>query len=406
MASGSGEVSVFSTAEVAEPEPVAAAAVWVPGNGPSRIELDADIPAGVVRWFDVSRSASVEGLLERLESHCPGLEPEMLQELLALDELPQSCGWDGGAIRLASTFGIYPAGGRDGADWARAGQSSPNAVYQAVELLSGGSWLITKWHDPCLYCGSVLVEPMSEAIGKERLLDAVAKRWIATRCQRAGDLGVLMMRELAMTYAPAYRSFRTALEEWEMRLYGFGDVGGRAAPDRSDAASADLDGSADPEIELRDLWGARARFRDWLSPLNVSGLQNDLEKAWLPAEDKEAVKDLDNRIDKALDGLRRLGDTLRGSFQLLHIQKSEAQREHRERLQRRIEVIATVFLVPTLVVGFFGANTWVPGEHEQSGLEGMVIAMIALTLLVMAILWVTQRWHDAKRVEWHSQRRR
>lgn len=387
MALGNGDGATSAAVGTLEADPIACATVWVAGRKPAAAALDADVPAGVVRWFDVSPSATLEPLFELLKSQCDGLEPEMLQELLILDDLPQGGNWNDGAIRLASTFGVYPMGAQDGSDWGRTGAPSPNAVYQAVELLAGDDWLITKWHDPCLYCGSTLVEPMADPVGKGGLIDAVAKCWLAAENPTAGDLGVMVMHELALTYAPAYRYFRTALEEWEMGLYGFGEEGKAAV---------------DPEIELRDLWGARARLRDWLSPLNVIGVNGDIDKAWLPAADHDQVKALDLRVDKALAGLRRLGDTLRSSFQLLHIQKSEAQREHRERLQRRVEIIATIFLVPTLVVGFFGANTWVPGEHRHSGLEGMVIAMVALTALVMVVLWVTQRRHEAKQVAWHK----
>jgi Mg2+ and Co2+ transporter CorA len=393
----SGEDARSSTVEALEPDQVAVGTVWIPGHKPAPVGLDIDLLPGVLRWFDVSACASLEALFERLEPHCNGLEPEMLQELLVLDDLPQGHEWNDGKIRLASTFGIYPQGGQSGAEWGLSGLPSPNAIYQAVELLAGDDWLITKWHDPCLYCGSALVATMSEPVGKDPLFDAVARRWVASRCQSAGDLGVMAMHELSLTYAPAYRAFRTALEEWEMRLYGLREQ-------NVDGNGSETEALSDPEVELRDLWGARARFRDWLTPLNVSGLNGDIEKAWLPAENHEEVKKVDERVDRALAGLRRLGDTLRSSFQLVHIQKAEAQREHRERLQRRVEIIATVFLVPTLVVGFFGANTWVPGEHRQSGLEGMVMAMVLLTLLVIAVLWATQRRHDAKQVAWHEKR--
>ena len=382
---GAGETPVAESRAQSGSDPLVGATVWVEGRSPEPVAPDGEAPSSGIRWFDVSTEASLEGLLELLETRCIGLEPEMLQDLLALDDVPQGDRWDGGSIRLASTFGIYPKDGDCGADWALS-DPSPDALYQPVELVAGDDWLITKWHEPCLYRGSALAEPIDCPIGKRDLIDAVAARWPASGSRSAGDLGVLVMYELALTYAPAYRAFRSALEDWEMNLYGFGDEGRQT--------------SFDPEGELRDLWGARARLREWLTPLNVSGLNGDLGKAWLPATDHAAVKEVDRHIDMTLDGLRQLGDTLRSSFQLLHIQKSEAQREHRERLQRRIERIATIFLVPTLVVGFFGANTWIPGEHKQAGLEGMIVVMVAATAIVMLVLWLTQKRHEAEHVEW------
>lgn len=64
---------------------------------------------------------------------------------------------------------------------------SAEAVYEAVEILAGDEWL--------------------------------AKRWIASGGGNAGDLGVLAMHELALTYAPTHRRFRAALEEWELELH-------------------------------------------------------------------------------------------------------------------------------------------------------------------------------------------
>lgn len=382
---GAGETPVADLKAQSGPDSLVSATVWVEGQRPKPGGPDGGMATSGIRWFDVSPGASLEGLLELLEPRCEGLEPEMLQDLLALDDLPQGDRWDGGSIRLASTFGIYPKDGDCGADWALS-DPSPDALYQPVELVAGADWLITIWHDPCLYCGSALAEPLDTPIGKAELIDSVAGRWSTSGARNAGDLGVLVMHELALTYVPAHRAFRAALEDWEMNLYGFGDDGRQT--------------SFDPEGELRDLWGARARLREWLTPLNVSGLNGDLGKAWLPAADHATVKDMDRHVDMTLDGLRQLGDTLRSSFQLLHIQKSEAQREHRERLQRRVERIATVFLVPTLVVGFFGANTWIPGEHKQAGLEGMVVVMVAATAIVMLVLWLTQKRHEAEHVEW------
>ncbi len=180
------------------------------------------------------------------------------------------------------------------------------------------------------------------------------------------------MSELALTYASTHRRFYADLEEWELRLYTSGDGG--------------FEISEQDERRLHDLWGARARLRDWLSPLNVPGLREDADKAWLPGADHNAVIGLDKRVDKALEALANLGKTLRSSFHLIHIKKIEAKRERDERLQRDIGFFATGLVVPTLVVGFYGANTWIPGEHRLWGFWGMIVVIIVATLAVMTLL--------------------
>jgi CorA-like Mg2+ transporter protein len=55
---------------------------------------------------------------------------------------------------------------------------------------------------------------------------------------------------------------------------------------------------------------------------------------------------------------------------------------HRDRIEsraRRIEVLAAVFLIPTLIVGFYGANTWLPGQQREWGFWVMVAVIVMLT---------------------------
>jgi hypothetical protein len=340
------------------------ATVWVAGREPQAWNLSAPPPPEGICWFDVEQSVDPRVLFEQLEPFCDGLRQDMLDDLLTPDEIPENRRWHDGTVRLASSFGVYPPEGRE-AGWGRGTAPSAGAVYQAVELLAGGGWLITRWHEPCLYCGSELRKNGMEAVEKDELIKDVTRRWKVNGGGNAGDLGVLAMHELALTYAPAHRQFRTALEAWELKLYGIG--------------SEAHDAMFDHERQLRELWGARARLRDWLNPLNVSGLSRDCDKAWLPVENHEEAREVDDRVDEALQELSDLGDMLRHSFQLMHIKMSDAQRAQHEERQRRLEFLGTILLVPTLIVGFYGANTWVPGDHRHWGFWVMVAAIAILT---------------------------
>jgi hypothetical protein len=368
------------------------ATVWLDGRRPQKCELDSPSLLSGVRWFDVSTSATVDETVDMLGSLCPGLEDAMLEDLLCRDEIPENRHWHGGAIRLASSFAVYAPEARGAGGLLPVYTPSAEAVYEAVEMLAGEDWLITRWHDACLFRGSKLLEDGLPPVSRDSLLAAVGKRWVAKDGGNAGDLGVLAMHELALTYAPTHRRFRAALEEWELDLH--------------EAVDGEQEVSEEDARRLRDLWGARARLRDWLNPLNVPGLRLDPEKAWLPAGDHEEVVAVDERIDKALSALAQLGDTLRSSFQLLHIKKSEAQRKRDEKLQWRVQMLATIFIVPTLIVGFYGANTWVPGEHRHWGFIAMVVAIVLFTGLVMALLWAEHRRQSASRSSTSSTTRR
>ena len=354
---------------------------WRSGRSPQEHDLGNPAPPDSIVWIDVLDGAEAPELMVALGPACSGLTYEMLDDLIDPDKEPVSRRWLGGAIRLVSTFAVYPCAERTAVGWGRKVTPSASVLYQPVEMLAGDGWLVTRWHKSCSYRGSDAEGAPRESVGKEDVMAAVAKRWAVADGGAAGDLGVLVLHELALTYAPAHRHFSAALEDWELRLYG-------VRPELRDRA---------PEQELTELWGARARLRDWLSPLNVAGLNLDLDKAWLPATDHTEVKAVDKRVDNALAELAILGDTLRSSFHLLHIKTSEDAREHHERMQRRIEYIATAFLVPTLIVGFFGANTWVPGEHRHWGLTLMLISMVVLTCIVVGVLLVTRRSRAPRR---------
>jgi hypothetical protein len=300
------------------------------------------------------------------------LEIQMLVDLLNPDEIPESRRWRNGDVRLASSFAVRPPEA-----WSENGPRlletpSADAVYEPVELLAGRDWLITRWHDGCHYRGANLIEHELPPIFRDEVRAAVTQRWVQCDRGNAGDLGVFVMNELALTYASTHRRFYADLEEWELRLYTSGDGG--------------MEISEQDERRLHDLWGARARLRDWLSPLNIPGLREDADKAWLPGADHGIVIGVDKRVDKALEALARLGETLRSSFHLIHIKKIEAKRERDERRQRDIGFLATGLVVPTLVVGFYGANTWIPGEHRLWGFGGMIVMMIVATLGMMVLL--------------------
>lgn len=134
-------------------------------------------------------------------------------------------------------------------------------------------------------------------------------------------------------------------------------------------------------------------FRKWLAPLNPPGVQKDISKAWLlGATDHALCSSVDNRIDRALDRGQELAATLRSSFNMLHGEIEEAARRRQARGQHQIEILAAVFLVPTLIVGFFGANTWLPGRSGSvTAFEIMVVALAVLTLGVVGFLVMSRR---------------
>lgn len=351
--------------------------VWPAGGGPQQVGIGQLHDAEGFPWFELSCGASeVATVLEALRDHCPGLTSEMLEDLLTPDDEPAGKTYSGSQIRLASSFSVSaerPEGKPERGTPQRAGI----LVFQPVELLAGDDWLITCWHPTRAFRGPRKVDDGPAGDATELHL-AIAGQWERGKRGNPGDLGVSIMHELALTYVPTQRALSTWLEDWELSLY--------------------VEDVLDNQDELPELWGLMAVLRNWLGPLNKPGLRASIDKAWLPATDHATVIDVDNRVDKALAGLARLSETLRQSFGLLHLEQTEEQRRHSERMQQRLELAAVVFLVPTLIVGFYGANTWVPGQGRHWGFWVMVAALVLLSLSsLFVVVQLHRRTNEASR---------
>jgi CorA-like Mg2+ transporter protein len=331
--------------------------------------------AGEFSWFELSCGPEhCDSALDLLGCHCEGLTMTMLADLLTPDDEPEGVSYGDGAIRLASTFGVEAPTSSPKAE-----RGTPRGIgvlrFQPVELLAGEAWLISCWHPRRTFRGpsKVSEEPPGSP---DQIFRGVVDRWLHGHTGGPGDLGLSVMHELSLGYRPACRQLMSWLEDWELSLY--------------------LDDEIDNHDELPELWSLMAVLRSWLNPLNRPGLRADLGKSWLPASDHAAVIEVDDRVDKALADLGKLSETLRQSFGLLHLEQTEEQRQHAEHIQRRFEIAAVTFLVPTLIVGFYGANTWVPGQGRHWGFWVMVAALLVLSVIALiAVVLLQRRTHEA-----------
>jgi uncharacterized membrane protein len=358
---------------------------WEPGAGPVVGDLEGDLGETGFRWFElVCGPETAPEAFALLAGRCPGLTLAMVEDLLTPDDAPAGISYGDGSIRLASTFSV-DALRRDQKRERGTPQGTGVLQFQPVEILAGERWLLSCWHPRRMYQGaSKLGEDLPGCA--DELFRGVRERWRHGRCGGPGDLGVSVMHELALSYAPAHRALFSWLEDWELSLYVEDDL--------------------DHRDELPELWGLMAVLRDWLSPLNHPGLRSDIGKSWLVTGDHKAVIEVDDRIDKALANLAKLSERLRQSFGLLHLEQSEEQREQSEKVQHRIEIAAAVFLVPTLIVGFYGANTWVPGQGRHWGFWVMVAVMILLSLGAAIIVIQLQRRSSRAAIQAGGERKR
>jgi Mg2+ and Co2+ transporter CorA len=321
------------------------ATLWRDDQPPVALPAPYARAAGDVVWLDVDRTADPAALLAEAAPLCgPQLEAEQLAALLAESEDRDPLSFAGGDVRLARAFAAVTVD---------TGETVGRLIFEPVNVLAGDGWLLTCWQTD-----QVLPHAVCH--------DAVARRWVGGLGSTAADLGVLVLHELVLTYSPAYRGVESWLEEWELELY---------RDDRLDRES------------LPKLWTAMATLRDWIKPLNRPGVRSDVDKAWFRgATDHDELESVDDRINRALHDLSELGRVLRASFAMLHSRLEDQDREQREARQQRIELLGALFLVPTFVVGFYGANTRLPGGGHWSGFVAMLVAMVVLTAIALRLI--------------------
>jgi hypothetical protein len=368
---------------------------WSPGCAACVVEPGEADPGAGVRWIDIDisdaeprdpaeRDRTAAELSTLVGSLCGGqLEQPMLADLLGCRTRPEQHSYAGGRVQLFVAFEAETAEIGEADDGTGTSPTARMLICQPVGFLAGDGWIITCWHHRQGYQGAVKIPAIGSPKPHDNIFDAVAQRWQHGPARTAGDLGVLIFNELALSYGPAHRRVYAWLETWELTLYLDGDIDGRRqVVDRT---------------TLPDLWGTMAVLRDWLSPLDRAGLHADIGKAWFwGCTDHEAIKNVDDRIDRALMGLRDLGTTLRSSFGLLHIQIAEEQQRRSERLGRLVEYVTAAVLIPGLVVGFFGANTTLPGGGTWWGFWVMLAAMVVLGFGSLAALRLLRRRQAAE----------
>ena len=351
--------------------------LWRKGKEPKSTSLEKldDHSKGVI-WVDLeSGGLSHSEVFVELKQHLRGLTEEMLQDLLDPDEEPKGKPYPDSGARLVSTFRVDAVERDPDAERRKDAFPGPGHLrLQPVELLAADGWLISCWHPQRTYNGIRPEKKTTPAEPCDPHREQVAIRWRDGAGQTSGDLGVLLMHELALSYAPVHRKLYDWLEGAELALY--------------------LTDHADQEALAR-LWAYMTLLRSWLVPLNVAGLRIEREKAWLPnVTDEDEVERVDDRIDRSLASLRSLATALRTAFSSVYSVEEQRGRDRKEETQRRIELIAAAFLVPTLVVGFYGANTWLPGQGSHTGKTSAFIEMAtAIVLLTGVVVFLLYWWH-------------
>jgi hypothetical protein len=334
--------------------------LWTPGERPVSSELEAVPEAGGVVHIDVELGADPAAVYEVLGPICgPDLTLDMVVDLLDPDLLPKVTHHDEDRrIRAVSAFGVEAVDpGPDSAGCAG------RLTFELVEFLANDHWLVTCCHSAKSYAGAGACQPRS---GRkiDHLIPGVTRRWEAGGFSSAGDLGVLMLHELASSYSGAWRRLASWLDRWERLSYDKPDM-------ETDS--------------LKAIRGLMTEFRSRLNALNVP--QDEAGEAWFGGVTNTRMAErADRHIDRALAALDRLEDMLRSAFSVLHLKLAQQNERNADDFNRKLNFATAVFLVPTLIAGTWGENTWVPGENRPWGFVLTLAVMLAGIVVANSLL--------------------
>lgn len=361
-----------------------------------------EVPQGSVVWFNLdpiraettcaSGAHEVETrstfLVEQLQDWCPGLQAEMLQDLLQEDVQPkvESYGDEYGATRAVSVAAAIARETPDDDDFDGLDEE---IVGQLVEILVGDGWLITCWH-PSRAISSTTIESNDQSMLQEPFLCKVRHWWLTegaagTEGLTSSALGQHLVRALVGTYDATHRMMERWMADWEVTFYTC--LSQRDKAERLQAAAT----------EISNYLYMTAEIRRRLTALQ-HGRAATAEKTWFPCQTYLApntapdtgLSDVEETIVKSLhshkENFDRLSGDIRASMDVLMLQSTAMQQESTERVQNTLGLVTGIILVPTLVAGFFGANTKLPGGGTWLGFEGMVLIMLATGIAAYVLI--------------------
>jgi Mg2+ and Co2+ transporter CorA len=131
-------------------------------------------------------------------------------------------------------------------------------------------------------------------------------------------------------------------------------------------------------------------------------MRHNIDLAWFPhlsgdagTGGHERALRVDDRVDQSLAELAEVGKLVRDAYELLEMRRVTNAQDRDARFQRTIAIGGSAVLVPTLVAGVMGMNTWVPGEYgPKSAKWAFLLLLIVMVLSASAAWFALNRMHD------------
>ena len=314
------------------------------------------LPAGrsgtAVVDLDVALLAT-EGLYDVLGVRLSGLDEATLADLVKEDEQSGFKRRTAGSVRRASVYiaGLGGAAGTGtGANEPSGTEDSVRVSLGLVEFAVGDGWLLIARHPAQVYVGGRL-EDRRQVLqaGRDYLRDLHDFGLVESASAEEASLAVLKHAVTSFGRARAYLG--SYLETWRI------ENGPGGSNDRG---------------LLISLQATAPLLIDTLSPLRHPSVLS-----WLGGGLHGPARDVQEQVERDLDGLRALSETTAGVLSLVHQAQSEDY-------QRGLATLAAVLLAPGLVASVFSANASL--SSSPIDLIWLFAAMIAAGILTQVLI--------------------
>lgn len=346
----------------------------------------AEHTADDVVWIDICPSldestAEAADFLDHIVPVCPGLTTAMVHDLLVRDLGPTVVTYSAGdepvrrvTVPAAVAFDRPDPNAPDG--------RSERVLIWTVKILVGDGWMVTCWHPGReLEAGLSRDGEPTVRVLAESYVARLRSAWTARPevMRTSSDLGLALATELVRTYIGSQGAFERWTADWEVRV--FGSLNGADRLDVLKGASR----------EISNYLYLNAEIRRGLSAF-LHGQFATSDEQWFPRVTRDgesapaAVADLTQAAYGVREDYERIATNIRVNMDALMLQLAAAEHDHATRGAEMVELVSALILVPGLIVGFFGANTWLPGGGTTFGFIAMLALMAGSSLLVLTLL--------------------
>lgn len=319
-----------------------------------------------VMWVDVRCTADVDTVVAALSGLDDAIDRELVEDLLERDPLARVDEHPAG-LRHVTMVGLKAPHGWQGIETCQR-----EMTFQMIEVFVGEGWLLTCWHESTRFDGWPGPDEPSEPVLRS-IVALTEAAWRQGELTTAGDVATSLAGGVTRRYKQPYRALDLWLQEWEINVHAMAVIGREQRDD------------------LKQLLALVNETRRHLAAFN-NARSLAADGRWFPGvSSPEADKEADDALDRTLAKLLLLFEGIRADLDMVCMETLAHQAEIAEqravserRFQEGIGRITALLLVPTLIAGIFGANTWLPGGGATSGFEVMVVLMV---LASAAVYW-------------------